>query len=281
MLAGTAVTVQTMVFGNAGGTSGAGVGFTRDPATGERDAVFRFLLQRPGRGRGRRPAHRWPTATGCARCCRTLFTRWKTVAARLEALFHDAQDFEFTVQDGKFFLLQTRRAQRTPLAALRMAVDMVAEGLITPAEALHRLDGIDLASLGRTRFAPPLPAPLARAVVAGAGVASGPVALDAAAAARFAAAGTPAILVRPETLTADIAGLADAAGLLTAAGSRTAHAAVVARQLGKVCLVGCAGLEIDLARRALPDRRQRAGRGRPDQPRRQYRRDLSPGPWRC
>lgn len=147
------------------------------------------------------------------------------------------------------FLLQTRHAQRTPLAALRIAVDMVAEGLISPEEGLARLEGIDLDALGATHFAPPLPEPLARAVVAGAGVASGPVALDAAAAARFAAAGTPAVLVRPETLTADTQALAQAAGLLTAAGSRTAHAAVVARQLGKPCLVGCAGLSIDLRRR--------------------------------
>jgi len=247
-LAGTAVTVQTMVFGNAGGTSGAGVGFTRDPATGERTLYFDFCCNGQGEDvvAGRR------TLADGDRLRALLpdaFHALEAVATRLEALFHDAQDFEFTVQEGKFYLLQTRRAQRTALAALRMAVDMVAEGLVTPAEALHRLDGLDLASLGRTHFAPPLPAPLALAVVAGAGVASGPVALDAAAAARFAVAGTPAILVRPETLTADIAGLADAAGLLTAAGSRTAHAAVVARQLGKVCVVGCADLEIDLALR--------------------------------
>lgn len=147
------------------------------------------------------------------------------------------------------FLLQTRRAQRTPLAALRMAVDMVAEGVISPAEGLLRLEGIDLTALGETRFAPPLPKPLAQAVVAGAGVAVGPMALDGAAAARFAAAGTPAVLIRKETLTADAAAVADAAGLLTATGSRTAHAAVVARQLGKPCLVGCTGLMIDMQRR--------------------------------
>ena len=127
---------------------------------------------------------------------------------------------------------------------------MVAEGLITPSQALARLAGIDLAAVARTRFADKLPAPLAHATVAGIGVACGPIALDAAAAARLAAAGTPAILVRPETVTEDIAGLAQAAGILTAAGSRTAHAAVVARQLGKVCLVGCHDLTLDLPRRA-------------------------------
>jgi pyruvate,orthophosphate dikinase len=247
-LAGTAVTVQAMVFGNAGGTSGAGVGFTRDPATGARELYFDFCLNGQGEDvvAGRR------TLADNDRLRALLpdaFHALEDVAARLEVLFRDAQDFEFTVQDGKLFLLQTRRAQRTPQAALRMAVDMVEEGLIRPDEALRRLDGLDLASLGRTRFAPPLPDALAQAVVACVGVASGPVALDEAAAARFAGDAMPAILVRPETLTADIAGLASAAGLLTAAGSRTAHAAVVARQLGKVCLVGCAGLDIDMARR--------------------------------
>jgi len=246
--AGTAVTVQTMVFGNAGGTSGAGVAFTRDPATGSPALYFDFC--RNGQGEdvvaGRRTL---PDNDRLRSLMPDTFRALQDVAARLEELFRDAQDFEFTVQDGHLFLLQTRRAQRTPLAALRMAVDMVAEDLIAPVEALHRLEEIDLASLGRTRFGGKLPEPLAHALVAGAGVASGPVALDGSAAERFAGSGTPPILVRPETLTADISGLAQAAGLLTAAGSRTAHAAVVARQLGKVCLVGCAGLEID------PDRR--------------------------
>ena len=246
--AGTAVTVQTMVFGNAGGTSGAGVGFTRDPASGEPALYFDFCHNGQGEDvvAGRR------TLADNDRLRALLpdtFHALEDVGVRLEALFRDAQDFEFTVQEGRLFLLQTRRAQRTPLAALRMAVDMAAESLIAPDEALRRLDGLDLASLGRTRFAPPLPDALAQAVIACVGVASGPVALDAAAAARFAGDGTPPILVRPETLTADIAGLAGAAGLLTAAGSRTAHAAVVARQLGKVCLVGCTGLQIDMDRR--------------------------------
>jgi pyruvate,orthophosphate dikinase len=246
--AGTAVTVQTMAFGNAGGTSGAGVGFTRDPATGAPGLYFDFCHN--GQGEDVVAGRRTLADNGHLRALLPdAFRALEEVAVRLETLFRDAQDFEFTVQDGALFLLQTRRAQRTPLAALRMAVDMVEEGLIAPDEALLRLDGLNLASLGRTRFVPPLPDALAQAVVACVGVASGPVALDAAAAARFADDGTPAILVRPETLTADIAGLAGAAGLLTAEGSRTAHAAVVARQLGKVCLVGCAGLEIDMDRR--------------------------------
>ncbi len=246
--AGTAVTVQTMVFGNAGGRSGAGVGFTRDPASGANTLYFDFCFNGQGEDvvAGRR------TLTDSTRMQQTLpaaYADLQAARARLEALFRDVQDFEFTVQDGKLFLLQTRDAKRTPMAALRIAVDSVAEGLISPQEGLARLAGVDLASVGQTRFSPPLPEALGQATVASPGVVSGPVALDTEAAERFARSGTPAVLVRPETATADIAGMAKAAGILTASGSRTAHAAVVARQLGKTCLVGCAGLEIDLARR--------------------------------
>ncbi|MBN8872184.1 MAG: pyruvate, phosphate dikinase [Rhodospirillales bacterium] len=247
-LGGTAVTVQTMVFGNAGGGSGAGVGFTRDPATGDRRLYFDFCFNGQGEDvvAGRR------TLTDDDRLRRVLpVAHAELVAAqtRLEALFRDAQDFEFTIQDGRLFLLQTRRAQRTPLAALRIAVDMVQEGLIQPGEALERLAGLDLQALVRTRFAAPLPPALASGVIAAPGVAVGPIALDAVAAEAMAEAGTPPILVRPETATSDIAGMVRAAGILTAAGSRTAHAAVVARQLGKPCLVGCAALVIDPATR--------------------------------
>ncbi|MDR3536495.1 MAG: PEP/pyruvate-binding domain-containing protein [Acetobacteraceae bacterium] len=246
--AGTAVTVQTMVFGNAGGGSGAGVGFTRDPATGVRALYFDFCFNGQGEDvvAGRR------TLTDSDRLRRLLpvvYDDLQATQARLEALFADVQDFEFTVQEGRLFLLQTRRAQRTPLAALRIAVDMVEERLITPAEAMVRLASVEMDAATRTRFAAPLPAKLAEGVIAGPGVAAGPIALDTAEAERLAEAGTPPILVRPETATSDIAGMARAAGILTAAGSRTSHAAVVARQLGKPCLVGCSGLTINLEQR--------------------------------
>ena len=127
-----------------------------------------------------------------------------------------------------------------------IAVDMVDERLLTPAEALAHLDGIDLNAVVRTSFAPPVPRTLAVAEVASMGVASGVVALDSAAAKRLSLAGTPAIFVRRETVTTDIEGMALAAGILTASGGRTSHAAVIARQLGKVCLVACPGLEINL-----------------------------------
>jgi pyruvate, orthophosphate dikinase len=246
--AGMAVTVQTMVFGNAGGRSGAGVAFTRDPATGEPRLYFDFCVNGQGEdvvaGKrnltdDRRLQHLLPD----------VFAELQAVRTKLEAEFRDAQDFEFTVQDGRLYLLQTRAAQRAPWAALRIAVDMVQEGLITPDEALQRLCDVDLGSVARSHFPEPLPEALAQATVAGHGVASGAVALDAAAAQRLSATGQPVILLRPDTVTSDVASIAQVAGILTAAGSRTSHAAVVARQLGKVCLVGCEKLGIDLDRR--------------------------------
>ena len=246
--AGTAVTVQMMVFGNAGGASGAGVGFTRNPATGARELYFDFQFNGQGEdvvaGRQKLPDH-----DELRRVLPSVWARLAEICQVLETLFHDAQDFEFTVQAGVLFLLQTRRAKRTDWAALAIAVDMVAEGLLTPAAALAQIAGIDLGSVVRTRFAPPVPPTLATALVASLGVASGAIALDSAAVQRLVAAGMPAILVRRDTVTSDIEGMAKAAGILTGSGGRTSHAAVVARQLGKVCLVACPGLEIDLERR--------------------------------
>ncbi len=246
--AGTAITVQMMVFGNAGARSGAGVGFTRDPATGARELYFDFCLR--GQGEDIVSGRRTPMdSEHFQRLLSSESVELQAVAARLEAEFRDAQDFEFTVQEGRLWLLQTRDAKRTPWAALRVAVDMVDEGLITPAEALQRLADVDLSAVVRTRFALPLPEPVAHATVAGLGVSSGAIALDTAAAERLTSQGQSIVLVRQEAETEDIAGVACAAGLLTVAGSRTSHAAVVARQLGKVCLVGCRELRIDLDRR--------------------------------
>jgi len=135
------------------------------------------------------------------------------------------------------------------LAALRIAVDLVEQGLVQPAEALRRLEDINLDTVSRHHLTGAQDAPLAHATVAGIGVAAGRIALDPAAAKRTAESGDPALLVRRETTTADILGMADAAGILTARGGRTSHAAVVARQLGRVCLVGCTSLSIDTAAR--------------------------------
>ena len=248
---GTAVTVQRMVFGNAGGTSGAGVAFTRDPASGENRLYVDFLFNSQGEdvvsGRVR--------ADDAGRLLAALPGVWEqleSVRGRLEAQFRDAQEFEFTVQDGELFLLQTRDGKRTPWAALRIAVDQTREGLIDEDEALRRLAPLALERLERRRLAPGIEqSVLGRAVPAGIGLAGGAIALDPETAQRFVAEGRRALLVREDALTTDIAGLSVCEGLLTARGSRTAHAAVVARQLGKPCLIGCHALRIDEQERSI------------------------------
>ena len=175
--AGTAVTVQTMVFGNAGGGSGSGVAFTRNPATGARELYFDFQFNAQGEDvvSGRQQLgdkDRLPLVLPA------VWARLNDICHELEMLFRDAQDFEFTVQSSVLYLLQARRAKRTDWAALTIAVDMVEEGLLTPDEALGRLNGIDLDAVAKTSFAPPVPKTLAVAQVAGMGVASGAVALD-------------------------------------------------------------------------------------------------------
>jgi len=241
---GTAVTIQAMVFGNMGATSGAGVGFTRDPATGENRTYLDFLFNAQGEDvvSGRHVVHDTERLPLRLPSIADELMRMKDV---LEAEFHDMQDFEFTVEDGRLYLLQTRNGKRMPWAALCMAVDMVHEGLISPVEALTRLDGIALDKLERLRFAGSGDvSPLAQAVPASIGTAVGHIAFDPKRAAAFAEEGKPALLVRDDISTGDIEGIAAAEGVLTAAGGRTSHAAVVARQLGKVCLVGCSALRI-------------------------------------
>lgn len=250
---GTAVTVQTMVFGNGGGRSGSGVGFTRDPATGEPGLWVDFLFNAQGEDvvSGRRDAH------GHDRLAEVLPATWQALQAvtgELERAFGDMQDFEFTVQDGRLFMLQTRSGKRTPEAAARIGLDLWEEGLIGAEEARRRTADLDEASLARTRVVSadgqPL-TPAAGAASACNGVAIGEIALDEERAAARSRAGATVILVRRDAETRDIAALELAAGLLTQRGARTAHAAVVARQLGKVCLVGCAALEIDEAGRSV------------------------------
>jgi len=241
---GTAVTVQAMVFGNSGVNSGAGVGFTRDPATGENRPYLDFLFNSQGEDvvSGRLAGHETAQLSQRLPAVAAELTRIRGV---LEGEFRDMQDFEFTVESGRLYLLQTRSAKRTPWAALQIAVDMVSEGLITPAQALLRLADIDLEKLERTHLADQIAAkPLASAVAASIGVAAGSIAFNSRSAVALAARGGTVILVRPDIATADLEGIAAAAGVLTAAGSRTSHAAVVARQLGKVCLVNCQALRM-------------------------------------
>ena len=246
---GTAVIVQRMVFGNAGGLSGSGVGFTRDPALGEPRLYMDFLRDAQGEDvvSGRQTVD---GAAELAAAAPELMAEIERLCPRLEAEFGEAQEFELTVQEGELFILQTRTAKRTPWAALRIAVDQVRDGLIDAATALARLDGLDLDAIRRVHVARDGAAPpLCGGVPASVGVASGPIALDRSAAERLAGAGTPPVLVRPDVVTDDVAALSLAAGLVTAVGGRTSHAAVVARELGKPCLVGCSGLQLDLGTR--------------------------------
>ena len=243
-LRGTAVTVQAMVFGNSGARSGSGVAFSRNPASGAKDLYVDFLFDAQGEDvvSGRR------TPLGAESLSRRLpeaFADLANGAALLERKFRDVQDVEFTIEDGRLFYLQTRTAKRTPQAALATAVDLVQDGLIDPEEALARLSKVDLGRTGRTRFADQAE-PLAFGTPAAPGVASGRAAFDSASAKRLARDGEPVILLRAEPATEDIEGFEAAAGILTSAGGRTAHAAVVARELGKVCVVGCAELRIDV-----------------------------------
>jgi len=250
---GTAVTVQCMVFGNAGGQSGAGVGFTRDPASGEPALWVDFLFNAQGEGvvSGRR------SANGHDELAAVLPQVWHELteaAHQLEHAFGDMQDFEFTVQDGRLFMLQTRSGKRTPQAAARIALDLLDEGLIGPKLALERTAGLDRESLAHPCVVAQggtLLTPLGRAATASSGVAVGEVALDEARAVARHEAGVAVVLVRRDAETSDIAALESATGLLTQRGARTSHAAVVARQLGKVCLVGCAELQIDETARTV------------------------------
>jgi pyruvate,orthophosphate dikinase len=250
---GTAVAVQRMVFGNAGGQSGAGVGFTRDPASGEPVLWVDFLFNAQGEDvvSGRRSAH------GHDELAAVLPQVWHELteaAQQLEHAFGDMQDFEFTVQDGRLFMLQTRSGKRTPEAAARIALDLLDEGLIGRPLARERTTGLDRESLAQrcvvAQGGTPL-TPLGHAASASSGVAVGEIALDEARALTRHQANVAVVLLRRDAETSDIAALESAAGLLTQRGARTSHAAVVARQLGKVCLVGCTELQIDEAARTI------------------------------
>jgi len=246
-LAGTAVTVQAMVFGNRGLSSGAGVAFSRDPSTGAAEPVIDVLFGAQGEDvvSGRRTPE---TEAAMMRSTPAAARQLRDTLARLEREFGDVQDIEFTIEDGRLWILQTRAAKRTPQAALRFAVDLVKEGLITPREALQRVEGLDLAAFAHRRLAD-IAEPAGHGIGASTGVAVGRATFDSISAVRLAANGDPVILVRPDTSTADVAGFAASEGIVTAVGGRTAHAALVARQMGKPCIVGCIGLDVDVASR--------------------------------
>lgn len=258
---GTAVTIQQMVFGNAGSHAGAGVGFTRDPITGEKKLWVDFLVNAQGEDvvSGQRNAHGHESLAASAPAA---WQALQLAATEIEREFADMQDFEFTVQDGSLFLLQSRNGKRTPLAAARIALDLFEEGILDRQLARQRTAHLTLDDLATIQITvdseksvedqTERPAePLATAISACNGVATGEIALDIEVAQQKAAANRAVILVRNEAQTSDIEALDLATGLLTRRGARTSHAAVVARQLGKVCLVGCDHLRIDLQRQSV------------------------------
>jgi pyruvate, orthophosphate dikinase len=253
---GTAVNVQVMVFGNRGPQCATGVGFTRDPGSGERRFYGEYLVNAQGEDvvagtRDPLPVEGKEDHGGLAQDFPRAWQQLQEVSAKLEAHFRDMQDLEFTIEDDILYLLQTRTGKRTGPAAVSIAAGMVEEGLITPQEALQRVQPEQLAQMLAPGFDPKQKEQavaadrlLARGLPAGPGAASGKIALTAERAAEMAAAG-PVLLVREETSPEDIVGMHASQGILTARGGMTSHAAVVARGLGKPCIVGAAALEID------------------------------------
>jgi pyruvate,orthophosphate dikinase len=249
---GTAVTVQAMVYGNIGPRSGAGVAFTRNPWAGENELLldFKFGAQGEDVVSGARSA---VTRRELRETMPQVDQELLEVGKKIESHFKDMQDIEFTVQEGKLYILQSRDGKRSQLAALRIAVELCQEGIISPQEALEKLRELDIESISIQKVISH-DAPLAAGISASSGVASGRIAFTGEAAERFSAEG-PVILVREMVTPDDIQGITICAGILTARGARTSHAAVVARQMGKVCIVNCTDLEID-----VPNHKCRLGR---------------------
>jgi pyruvate,orthophosphate dikinase len=241
---GTAVNVVQMVFGNKGDRSGTGVVFTRNPSTGEKEIYGEYLQN--AQGEDVVAGIRTPQPVEVlGREMPEAYEQLIETLGRLEANYRDMQDTEFTVEDGVLYMLQTRAAKRTAAAALKAAVDMVDEGLISRDEAVARIDPAQLDQLLHPRIDPAsAPEPVAKGLNASPGAACGGIVFDADAADEKAKAG-PVILVRYETTPDDIHGMIAAEGILTVHGGMTSHAAVVARGMGKPCVAGCEGLSLE------------------------------------
>jgi pyruvate,orthophosphate dikinase len=242
---GTAVSIVAMAYGNMGNDSGTGVAFTRNPSTGERAFFGEFLVNAQGEdvvAGTRTPLSIDQMATKLPAAYEQLLI----VQAKLEQHFREMQDLEFTVERGRLYLLQTRTGKRTARAAIRIATEMVAEGLIDEAEAVRRVDPKQLDQLLHPRLDPAADVQiLVTGLPASPGAASGRVVFDPDTAATRAAAGEPVILVREETSPDDFHGMVAARAVVTARGGMTSHAAVVARGMGKCCVVGASGLVVD------------------------------------
>jgi pyruvate,orthophosphate dikinase len=253
---GTAVNVQAMVFGNRGNDCATGVAFTRNPATGEARVYGEYLVNAQGEDvvagiRTPRPIVDLDGGRGLAEDFPQADRELREVCARLERHYRDMQDVEFTIQHDRLYMLQTRGGKRTGPAAVRIAAELVDEGIISPREAVSRVKPQDLVQVLAPEFDPREKAKavaegrlLAHGLPAGPGAASGRMVLSADRAAELAASG-PVILVRAETSPEDIVGMHAAAGILTSRGGMTSHAAVVARGMGKPCLVGAGDLDVD------------------------------------
>jgi pyruvate, orthophosphate dikinase len=254
---GTAVNVQTMVFGNMGETSATGVAFTRDPSTGEKHLYGDYLVNAQGEDVVAGIRNTSPIAK-LAEEMPEVYQEFQQIAERLEQHYRDVQDMEFTIEQGRLYMLQTRAAKRTAAAAVKTAVDMVGEGLITSDEAVQRVDPNQVDQLLLPRFDPDALAQavaeqreLAKGVNASPGAAVGAVIFDADRAEAAGKGGQPIILVRQETSPDDVHGMLVAKGILTSQGGTGSHAAVVARGLGLPAVVGCEGIRVDYEQRAF------------------------------
>ena len=243
---GTAVNVQMMVFGNSGDRSGTGVAFTRDPATGEAKLFGEFLINAQGEDvvAGIRTPQK---IEKLKEIMPEVYDQFAQIANRLETHYRDMQDMEFTIENGKLYMLQTRNGKRTAAAALKIAVDLVDEDMITKEEAVMRVEPKQLDSLLHPQFdAAALKAakPIASGLAASPGAATGKVVFTAEDAKEWADKGEKVVLVRLETSPEDIEGMAAAQGILTVRGGMTSHAAVVARGMGTCCVSGCGDIKM-------------------------------------
>ena len=243
---GTAVNVQSMVFGNMGDNSGTGVAFTRDPATGENKLLGEYLINAQGEDvvAGIRTPQKIATLENIMP---DIYKQFVETADKLEKHYRDMQDIEFTIERGKLFLLQTRNGKRTAKSAINVAVDLVNEGLITKEEAIMRIEPNQLDQLLHPKFEDKSlkeAEVLAKGLPASPGAASGKIYFSAEDVVEASKDGTETILVRQETSPEDIEGMVSAQGILTARGGMTSHAAVVARGMGKCCVAGCGEIKV-------------------------------------
>ncbi len=244
---GTAVNVQAMVFGNMGDESGTGVAFTRDPSTGEKKLYGEYLMN--AQGEDVVAGIRTPNPISHLEDTNPeVYQQFVFIANKLENHYQDMQDLEFTIENGKLYILQTRNGKRTAQAAVKIAVDLVSEGLLTKDEAILKVEPKQLDSLLHPTFAPKAlkaATPIAKGLPASPGAAAGAVYFTAETAKAAADKGEKVILVREETSPEDIEGMYSSEGILTARGGMTSHAAVVARGIGTCCVAGCSEISVD------------------------------------